>query len=334
MSRAIPLEEVSDLKELYDRIVEVREHLNRFTPEWAGAQPDCPRSGPIPGGGYGIAPSLDSWAAYNRAEVADEYRDWLRLQAMRLWDPSLPQPPAQIAHSERDICDVLLPWVMECLAMQDQDAPVSAARSEQAMSPDQLIIEFERLSEIDPQMRIDRTRVGEVQTVTLRGWLTPHSLRRFRLLASDAAARLKLEEASSEVEPWLRKVLEAVPELVERHASRAECDDGRVVEFVAETIHNAAAASALAMKRCSADDEEPEADALPAKGVIPKREPNPGRETKPEYLGNAAKWFGFKHRQTLENAIADGTVAARQRSPRLWLFDLDEVQVDADAEPR
>ncbi len=43
------------------------------------------------------------------------------------------------------------------------------------MSPDDLIAAFGELAEIDPDMRIDRTKVGDLDEIRLAGWRSVES---------------------------------------------------------------------------------------------------------------------------------------------------------------
>lgn len=119
MSRAQTLEQVSDLQGLCGLILRVLEHLNTFTPAWAAQQPDFPRMTKGPGG-LVIPPSLESWATCCRMGAAQEYRDQLYLQALRLHNPSLPPLPRHVSDPERYMFDVLRPWVMEGIALQQR----------------------------------------------------------------------------------------------------------------------------------------------------------------------------------------------------------------------
>ena len=121
------------------------------------------------------------------------------------------------------------------------------------MSPDDLIAAFKELAQADPSMRIDRTVVGDVEEVRVAGWVSVRTKHKFEALASDAAELLDPDGEGRADIRWLRMVIEAVPELVEDGSPRGSLgyaiENGKRVQFVSETIPNAASASVLATRR-------------------------------------------------------------------------------------
>ena len=118
------------------------------------------------------------------------------------------------------------------------------------MSPDDLIAAFEELAQTDPEMAIKRTAVGQREKVWLADYLSGQAARRFRALASDAAALFNSGGQGDAKTRWLRMVLDGAPELVERsYLGDAILGDDKRVPFDAVTIPNAASASALVVRR-------------------------------------------------------------------------------------
>ncbi len=129
------------------------------------------------------------------------------------------------------------------------------------MNADDLIAAFNELAHIDAETRIDRTKVGDAETVRLVPSWNKGTVRRFKALAADAAALFDPAGPGDPVTRWLRFVLDHAPELVEdRERGRGRSlgyviehhDDGteRRVRFIAETLPDAASASALVVRRC------------------------------------------------------------------------------------
>lgn len=119
------------------------------------------------------------------------------------------------------------------------------------MSPDDLIAAFTELAGVDPDMRIDRAKVGDVDEIRLAGWASVRSKHKFEALSSDAVNLFAPAGDDDEVTRWLWIVRKQAPELVEpsqKCLGYAEVD-GKRVEMVAETILNAAGASVLVVRR-------------------------------------------------------------------------------------
>ncbi len=137
------------------------------------------------------------------------------------------------------------------------------------MNADDLIAEFNELADVDPDTRINRTRVGDAERVQLVPSYNKGAVQRFKALATDAAALFDLPGLSDPVTRWLRFVLEHAPELVEDckdalghslgHAIEHH-DDGTEsrVPFIAQTLPNAASASTLVVRRCRRPIEQGE----------------------------------------------------------------------------
>lgn len=119
------------------------------------------------------------------------------------------------------------------------------------MSLDDLIAAFSELAEIDPDMRIDRTKVGDLDEIRLAAWGSMQTKHKFEALASDAVALFAPMSDSEVVTHWLCIVGTQAPELVEPDPNCLGYTevDGRRVEMVAETISHAASASVLAVRR-------------------------------------------------------------------------------------
>ena len=128
------------------------------------------------------------------------------------------------------------------------------------MSPDDLIAAFTELAAIDPDMRIDRAKVDDVDAIHLAGWRNVQTKHKFEALASDAAALFapiaddgdddETHGEVDEIQRWLWIVRKQAPELVEAEPVRScYTEDGKRVELVAETIPHAASASVLAVRR-------------------------------------------------------------------------------------
>lgn len=139
------------------------------------------------------------------------------------------------------------------------------------MNADDLIAEFKELADFDAETRIYRTRVGDAETVQLVPSYKKNAVQRFKALAADAATLFDLPGPSDPVTRWLRFVLDHAPELVEDCKdtlghSLGEAlephDDGteRRVPFIAQTLPNAASASALVVRRCRRSNERAQAD--------------------------------------------------------------------------
>ena len=113
------------------------------------------------------------------------------------------------------------------------------------MSPDDLIAAFTELAEVDPDMRIDRTKVGDMDEIRLAAWGSAQTKHEFEALASDAVALFAPVGDEDEVTQWLWIVKRQAPELVEPvPGCRGYAEvDGKRVEMVAETIPHAASAS-------------------------------------------------------------------------------------------
>jgi hypothetical protein len=128
---AIPFPTPADLEELRRFAIEIQRHLSQFTPQWAAVQADCPRAS-YSLGGYGVPQSTESFALQRRREVASIYRQMIRLEAQRLWKPGMKTPPETHRDHERDITDVMVPWIMEQLSahtVAGQDRAASKAPS-------------------------------------------------------------------------------------------------------------------------------------------------------------------------------------------------------------
>ena len=125
------------------------------------------------------------------------------------------------------------------------------------MNADDLIAAFNELD--DAETRIDRTKYGDVETVRLVPSWNVTAVRRFKALAADAAALFDPVGPANHLTRWLRFVLDHAPELVEdRYRGPgslpyfSECNnDGTetCVPFIAQTLPNAASASALVVRR-------------------------------------------------------------------------------------
>ena len=120
------------------------------------------------------------------------------------------------------------------------------------MLPDELITEFEALAASDPDMRIGRSVFGDAETVDLvPGGRHPDSTRRFRAIATEAVAWIGLDDEGDAVERWLRFVFEHAPELVcdNRPPGSVQAAVLAGTVLIAESIPNAASASALVVRR-------------------------------------------------------------------------------------
>jgi len=119
------------------------------------------------------------------------------------------------------------------------------------MSPDDLIAAFAELAAIDPSMRIDRTKVGELDEIRLAGWGSVQTKHKFEAIASDAVALYAPTGNGDEQSRWLWIVRKQAPELVEpdRNCLGYAEVDGERVEMVAETIPHAAGAAVLVVRR-------------------------------------------------------------------------------------
>ena len=104
------------------------------------------------------------------------------------------------------------------------------------MSPDGLIAAFTELAGVDPDMRIDRAKVGDVDDIRLAGWRDAQTKHRFEALASDAVALFDPDGAGEDTERWLGLVYESTRELV-------------APDPLGGVIPNAASVSVLAVRR-------------------------------------------------------------------------------------
>ncbi len=129
------------------------------------------------------------------------------------------------------------------------------------MNADDLIAAFNELADVDPDTRINRTRVGDAETVQLVPSYNKVAVQRFKALATDAAALFDPAGPGDPETRWLRFVLDHAPELVEDckdalgHSlgdafERHDDGAGRCVPFIAQALPNAASASALVVRRC------------------------------------------------------------------------------------
>ena len=127
-ARAVPLPEAHDFRELYSLVTKVCEHLGAMTGDW-WQKYHFKASPPTPGITVVIDPEGE--AAWHRRRAAKEYRDQLRNQLLRLWQPGLPIPPEQEANPEADIRNKLTPWIMGSL---NADSAVPMATSAGALA--------------------------------------------------------------------------------------------------------------------------------------------------------------------------------------------------------
>lgn len=128
MSYARPLPTAENISELYKLFLQVREHLNSMTPEWWNRDVFKPLPSDGTGGMVVINPAGE--ANWCRGQAANEYRDNLRIQAMRLWQPGMTIPPPQDRSAERDIFDVLMPWLMSVMNNKTVAGDVPAQKQE------------------------------------------------------------------------------------------------------------------------------------------------------------------------------------------------------------
>ena len=126
--RAVPLPEAHYFRELYSFVTKVCEHLGTMTGDW-WQKYHFKASPPTPGITVVIDPEGE--AAWHRRRAAKEYRDQLRNQLLRLWQPGLPIPPEQEANPEADIRNKLTPWIMGSL---NADSAVPMATSAGALA--------------------------------------------------------------------------------------------------------------------------------------------------------------------------------------------------------
>ena len=115
-------------RELYSFVTKVCEHLGTMTGDW-WQKYHFKASPPTPGITVVIDPEGE--AAWHRRRAAKEYRDQLRNQLLRLWQPGLPIPPEQKANPEADIRNKLTPWIMGSL---NADSAVPMATSAGALA--------------------------------------------------------------------------------------------------------------------------------------------------------------------------------------------------------
>lgn len=121
---AVPLPEAHNLHELYRLVCSVKEHLGGMTADWWCKHHFKPLP-PMPGV-VGII-NAEAKAAWHRRKAANEYRDALRSQAMRLWKLGLLKVPAEIDNGEADITKALIPWLMDALSSEAQPSATSVA---------------------------------------------------------------------------------------------------------------------------------------------------------------------------------------------------------------
>ena len=109
------------------------------------------------------------------------------------------------------------------------------------MSPDDLAAAFEDLARVDPEIRIDGTRVedGTVTASLAAGGSHPESWRRFCSHAIDAARLFDPDGQGDPVERWLSLVWKNSPELISG-------------DLLGGMIKDAASASAIVVRRLSA----------------------------------------------------------------------------------
>jgi hypothetical protein len=127
-TQAVTLPEAHDFHELYAMIIRVCEHLGAMTGEWWRKYHFKP-SPPTPDIVVVIDPEGE--AAWHRRRAAKEYRDQLRNQLLRLWQPGRPILPEQEANPEPDIRNKLTPWLMGVLSADPAMTSVPAGTTGQ-----------------------------------------------------------------------------------------------------------------------------------------------------------------------------------------------------------
>jgi len=171
------------------------------------------------------------------------------------------------------------------------------------MNADDLIAAFNELAHIDAETRIDRTKVGDAETVRLVPSWNKGAVRRFKALAADAAALFDPAGPGDPVTRWLRFVLDHAPELVEdRERGRGRSlgyviehhDDGteRRVRFIAETLPDAASASALVVRRCRTMIERGELIERARSAQLPLTEPSKDKKKRRRSPAMSLEQFG------------------------------------------
>jgi hypothetical protein len=133
--KAFDLPQADDLEEFYRLIVAVQEHLTSIDVEWAKAQPDRPRGTSTGWLGVPIPPNLEGFAAMRQGEICNAYRNALRVQLGKLWNPAMPSPPLIEGWPEVDLFNVLLPWVQKTLSDGLKKRPPANAEPAESARP-------------------------------------------------------------------------------------------------------------------------------------------------------------------------------------------------------
>jgi len=129
------LPQARDFRELYALTVNVGEYLGAARDEWwrkyraRTARCRVTKSGRLLDGQYFVVDPKKKADEY-RQEAARQYRDQLRSQLLRLWQPGLLSPPERMADPEADIHNELIPWIMKVLSAGPAIRP--AAKPEQS----------------------------------------------------------------------------------------------------------------------------------------------------------------------------------------------------------
>lgn len=177
---------------------------------------------------------------------------WRDAEKLAERDSSLPELPDKPDDGRKRIA-MLVQWCDHAISQRPSD-PADAPVKQTTMSPDDLIDEFKELAQADPDMRIDRKTVADVVTLRIAGHRSVQTRRKFKALASDAAALFAPDGEGNAETRWLEIVVGTVPELVEDANSPcslgyATVEDGRQIQFTSESVPNAASASVLAVRR-------------------------------------------------------------------------------------
>jgi hypothetical protein len=155
--RAFDLPQATNLEELYQIIVAIREHLNSIDTDWAMIQPDAPRSfvGPW---GVSVGESIESFALRRRYQVACTYHGMLRVQVEKIWNAGMPPLPPEDDGSTNAIFGVLMPWIQRTLSRAAKKATPAKAHPVESMAPkrpnrlDRALQQYQRAIEDKPQL--------------------------------------------------------------------------------------------------------------------------------------------------------------------------------------
>ncbi len=126
------LPDVQTPAELMQLVLDVGKRLAGMNGEWWSREHYRPSNAPP---GITIVVNPNAEARWRRRRAAAEYRDALRLQALRMCasDSTLPVPPAATQDAEQDITDALARW---CLAApKPANPPASAPEPSQPPAP-------------------------------------------------------------------------------------------------------------------------------------------------------------------------------------------------------